>query len=94
MNNVIFALIETGLGGRLDATNIIHPIISIITSIGLDHTAILGDTLEKIALEKAGIIKHKTAVIIGNVGSNCLPVFHKKAFEHQAPLYYYADLNT
>lgn len=84
-------VIETGLGGRLDATNIIQPLLCIITSIGLDHTAILGNTLEKIAFEKAGIIKHKTPVIIGDVNANCLAVFQKKALEEQATLYFYAD---
>ncbi|NGX28450.1 MAG: Bifunctional protein FolC [Candidatus Anoxychlamydiales bacterium] len=62
---VDFAVIETGLGGRLDATNIINPIMSIITSISLDHTSVLGDTIEKIANEKAQIIKPKSLVIIG-----------------------------
>ena len=62
---VDFAIIETGLGGRLDATNIITPILSIITSISLDHTDILGDTLYKIASEKAGIIKKEVPVIVG-----------------------------
>ena len=64
-NEVDFAVIETGLGGRLDATNVIHPLASIITSISLEHTNILGDTIEKIAVEKAGIIKPKTLVING-----------------------------
>ena len=60
------AIIETGLGGRLDSTNVINPILSVITNIGLDHTELLGDTLEKIAFEKAGIIKANIPVIIGN----------------------------
>lgn len=64
-NNVDFAVLETGLGGRLDATNIVSPILSVITSIGLDHTEILGDTLEAIAREKAGIIKPGIPVVIG-----------------------------
>lgn len=64
-NEVDFAIIETGLGGRLDATNVIHPLASIITSISLEHTNILGDTIEKIAVEKAGIIKPKTLVLNG-----------------------------
>ena len=62
---VDYAIIEVGLGGRLDATNIINPILSVITNISYDHTEILGDTLEKIAFEKAGIIKQNTKVIIG-----------------------------
>ena len=63
--NVDYAIIEVGLGGRLDATNIINPILSVITNISYDHTEILGDTLKKIAFEKAGIIKQNTKVIIG-----------------------------
>ncbi len=63
--NVDYAIIEVGLGGRLDATNIINPILSVITNISYDHTEILGNTLEKIAIEKAGIIKQNTKVIIG-----------------------------
>jgi len=62
---VDIAIIETGLGGRLDSTNIIHPIASIITSIGYDHVDMLGDTLEKIATEKAGIIKTITPLVVG-----------------------------
>ena len=64
-SDVEVAVIETGLGGRLDATNIIVPILSIITNIGMEHTALLGDTPEKIAAEKAGIIKKSIPVIIG-----------------------------
>ena len=63
--NVDYAIIEVGLGGRLDATNIINPILSVITNISYDHTEILGNTLKKIAFEKAGIIKQNTKVIIG-----------------------------
>ena len=64
-SDVEVAVIETGLGGRLDATNIIVPILSVITNIGLEHTALLGDTLQKIAAEKAGIIKKSIPVIVG-----------------------------
>ena len=64
-SDVEVAVIETGLGGRLDATNIIVPILSVITNIGLEHTSLLGDTLPKIAAEKAGIIKKSIPVIIG-----------------------------
>ena len=63
--HVDIAVLETGLGGRLDATNIVHPCLSIITSIGLDHTEILGSTREAIALEKGGIIKEKVPIVIG-----------------------------
>ncbi|HNR18364.1 MAG: bifunctional folylpolyglutamate synthase/dihydrofolate synthase [Bacteroidetes bacterium] len=72
------AIIETGLGGRLDSTNVINPLFSIITNIGLDHTALLGDTLEKIATEKAGIIKPGTPVVIGE-SQQIKNVFVKKA---------------
>ena len=62
---VDYAIIEVGLGGRLDATNIINPLVSVITNISYDHTEILGDTLELIAIEKAGIIKEKSQLIVG-----------------------------
>ncbi len=78
---VDIAVIETGLGGRLDSTNIITPILSIITNIGLDHTNLLGNTLEEIAFEKAGIIKEKTPVVIGEVLPNTKSVFEKKVTE-------------
>lgn len=78
---VDIAIIETGLGGRLDSTNIIYPILSIITNIGLDHTAILGNTLEKIAFEKAGIIKKNIPVVIGESTDKTRPVFIDKAKE-------------
>ncbi len=76
---VDFAVIETGLGGRLDSTNIITPQLSVITNIGLDHCNILGDTLAKIAAEKAGIIKPETAVVIGESGQESDLVFRAKA---------------
>ena len=83
---VDMAVIETGLGGRLDSTNIIAPELSIITNIGYDHINILGDTLEKIAFEKAGIIKQNTPVIIGEVLNETKPVFETAAKEKHAPL--------
>jgi dihydrofolate synthase/folylpolyglutamate synthase len=83
---VDIAVIETGLGGRLDSTNIISPVVSVITNIGLDHTNFLGDTLKKIAGEKAGIIKHRTPVVIGET-QEVFPVFMKKANEMHAPLF-------
>jgi dihydrofolate synthase / folylpolyglutamate synthase len=83
---VDIAVIEVGLGGRLDATNIINPILSIITNIGKDHTAILGDTLAKIAAEKAGIIKRRTPVVVGESHPETLPVFIRQAEEMKAPL--------
>lgn len=80
-------VIETGLGGRLDATNIITPILSIITAIGLDHTAILGNSLEEIAAEKAGIIKAEVPVLIGEYNPVIQHIFEKKANDENAPLY-------
>ena len=83
--NVDYAIIEVGLGGRLDATNIINPILSVITNISYDHTEILGNTLKKIAFEKAGIIKQNTKVIIGERDKDTENVFidiaHKKFSE-------------
>ena len=79
MHRVDFAVIETGLGGRLDSTNIIDPEISVITNIGWDHMNMLGNSLSEIASEKAGIIKKNKPVIIGQVSDETLPVFRKKA---------------
>ncbi len=79
-------IIETGLGGRLDATNIITPIVSIITNISLEHTAILGNTLEKIAFEKAGIIKNKIPVIIGRMNAKLTNQFRKISEKKNSPL--------
>ena len=78
-SDVEVAVIETGLGGRLDATNVIMPILSIITNIGMEHTALLGDTPEKIAAEKAGIIKKSRPVIIGQSDERCNHVFDEAA---------------
>lgn len=76
---VDIAIIEVGMGGRLDATNIITPLVSVITTIGKDHTAFLGETLELIAGEKAGIIKKGTPVVIGEFHKETWPVFEQKA---------------
>ncbi|MFT4754224.1 MAG: dihydrofolate synthase/folylpolyglutamate synthase [Salibacteraceae bacterium] len=76
---VDIAIIETGLGGRLDSTNVINPLISVITNIGLDHTQFLGETLPLIATEKAGIIKDGTPVVIGETQEDILHVFLEKA---------------
>lgn len=84
---VDIAVIETGLGGRLDSTNVIHPELSIITNIGFDHMNLLGDSLTAIAGEKAGIIKAQTPVVIGQFQPETLPVFEQKATKEQAPLY-------
>jgi dihydrofolate synthase/folylpolyglutamate synthase len=86
------AIIETGLGGRLDSTNIINPEISIITNIGFDHIQLLGNTLDKIAYEKAGIIKENTPVIIGERNSETEPVFIGIAQEKKAPILFSEDL--
>lgn len=83
---VDIAVIEVGLGGRLDSTNIIEPELSVITNISFDHTGFLGDTLEKIAAEKAGIIKKNIPVIIGETLPETLPVFISKAKEMNAPV--------
>ncbi len=85
---VDIAIIETGLGGRLDSTNIINPELSIITNIGLDHTNLLGDTIQKIAKEKAGIIKSNTPIIIGRNQEEIKPIFENIADEKKAPLKY------
>ena len=84
---VDIAIIEVGLGGRLDSTNVIHPDLSVITNISLDHTQLLGDTLDKIAVEKAGIIKAGVPVVIGRKQPETLPVFTQRAKEVGAPLY-------
>ena len=75
---VDIAIIEVGLGGRLDSTNVIMPLLSIITNIGMDHTQFLGDTLQKIAFEKAGIIKYNTPVVIGEFQEDIVHVFNEK----------------
>ncbi|MGM0480223.1 MAG: bifunctional folylpolyglutamate synthase/dihydrofolate synthase, partial [Bacteroidota bacterium] len=81
-------VVETGLGGRLDATNVITPLMSVITNIGLDHTAILGDTLSEIAYEKAGIIKSEVPVVIGEHLEATRLVFDEISEERNAPLHY------
>lgn len=89
---VDIAIIETGLGGRLDSTNIINPILSIITNIDYDHQDMLGDTLPKIAFEKAGIIKPNTPVLIGEPTNEINAVFIDKAKLENANLYFAPDL--
>jgi dihydrofolate synthase / folylpolyglutamate synthase len=89
---VDIAIVEVGLGGRLDSTNIISPILSVITNIGWDHMNILGDSLEKIAFEKAGIIKAGTPVVIGETRTETASVFAAAAAEKNAPVYYAATL--
>ncbi len=82
------AVVETGLGGRLDSTNVVMPDLSVITNIALDHTAILGDTRVQIAGEKAGIIKPGVPVLIGENDPEIEPVFRAKAAREGAPLYF------
>ena len=84
---VDIAIIEVGLGGRLDATNIITPMASVITNISLEHTQLLGDTLAKIAFEKSGIIKPNVPVIIGKIQPETMPVYRQRSDELSAPLY-------
>ncbi len=85
---VDIAIIEVGLGGRLDTTNIITPEVSVITNIGMDHTQFLGDTLEKIAQEKAGIIKKNIPVVIGETQEVICDVFNSAAKKHNSKIYY------
>lgn len=85
-------IIEVGMGGRLDSTNIITPIISVITNIGLDHTQFLGDTLEKIAYEKAGIIKNNIPIVIGEYNPKTESIFLEKAKETNSSIYFASNL--
>ena len=85
------AVVEVGMGGRLDSTNVITPDLSVITNIGFDHTQFLGDTLPKIAAEKAGIIKPHVPVVIGETHPETKPVFEQRAAELQAPVYFADD---
>ncbi|MEQ8525363.1 folylpolyglutamate synthase/dihydrofolate synthase family protein [Gracilimonas sp.] len=89
---VDLAIIETGLGGRLDSTNIITPEVSVITSIGLDHQDVLGDSLEEIAREKAGIIKKNKPVVLGNITGNPLHEIERIAEEQESTVYRTASL--
>ena len=91
---VDYAVIEVGLGGRLDCTNIITPILSIITNISFDHTQFLGNTLAEIAGEKAGIIKPGVPVVIGEYLPETRPVFENKAKEEKASILFAQDFDT
>ncbi len=87
-NPADYTLLETGMGGRLDSTNVVdNPLVTIITNISADHTQHLGTTLDKIAFEKAGIMKHGVPCVIGPMNPAILPVFEKRAAELSAPLY-------
>ena len=88
---VDFAVLETGMGGRLDSTNISSPVLSIITHIDYDHTQFLGDTLEKIAAEKAGIIKKNVPVVIGRRQQETTPVFEKAVRDKNTHLIFAED---
>ena len=92
--NVDIAVIEVGLGGRLDSTNIINPELCMITNIGFDHMDLLGDTLPKIGAEKAGIIKPNIPVVISERHEQTADVFIKKAEESGAPIYFAEDFFT
>jgi dihydrofolate synthase/folylpolyglutamate synthase len=89
---VDIAIIETGMGGRLDSTNVVNPEISAITQIGFDHMKFLGDTLEKIAGEKAGIIKRNTPVVIGRRQSETTSVYKAKSTELSAPIHWAEEM--
>jgi dihydrofolate synthase/folylpolyglutamate synthase len=91
---VDIAIVEVGLGGRLDSTNIIRPEVSVITNIGLDHTQFLGETLPEIAFEKAGIIKKNIPVIIGEKQEEVTTVFMAKADETNSEIYFASDENA
>lgn len=91
-HQVDIAIIEVGLGGRLDATNIITPVLSLITNIGLDHTQFLGNSRSAIAREKAGIIKNKIPILIGEKDPETQPVFEEVAIKFEAPIHWADDL--
>ncbi len=90
--NVDVSVMETGMGGRLDATNILVPMVSVITSIGLDHTEYLGDTIEAIAYEKAGIIKPGIPVVVGDLSAPALSVIHSVASSKNAQVILSTDM--
>jgi dihydrofolate synthase/folylpolyglutamate synthase len=92
--NVDIAIVEVGLGGRLDSTNIIDPILSVITNISLDHTQYLGSTTQAIAAEKAGIIKEHTPVVIGSATGAVKQLFLDTATSHNAPIYFANEQHT
>ena len=89
---VDIAVVEVGLGGRLDSTNVITPELSVITNIGWDHMDLLGDSLEKIAVEKAGIIKPSIPIVISERQPEVENIFVEKASSTDSPLYFASDL--
>ncbi|MBN1463724.1 MAG: bifunctional folylpolyglutamate synthase/dihydrofolate synthase [Paludibacteraceae bacterium] len=90
--SVDVAVIETGLGGRLDSTNVINPVVSVITNIGLDHTDLLGNTIEQIAIEKAGIIKNNVPLVVGEWTTKTAGIFEDAANTKNAAIFF-ADKN-
>jgi dihydrofolate synthase / folylpolyglutamate synthase len=90
--NCDVCIIETGLGGRLDATNVVEPIMSIITNISLEHTAMLGNTLEEISFEKGGIIKPNIPVILGETEPQLYPIFKELASKNNSTIHYSSEL--
>jgi len=92
-NNCSYAVIETGMGGRLDSTNVLKSNLAVITNIGLDHTQFLGGTLAEIAQEKAGIIKSNQPVVIGQTQVELAAIFTKVARNHRAPIYFADEEN-
>lgn len=91
-SKIDIAVIETGLGGRLDSTNVIIPEVSLITNIGMDHMNLLGNTLDKIAFEKAGIIKQNVPIVVSETLPETRLVFEKKALEVNAPIYFAQEI--
>ena len=87
-HEVDIAVVEVGMGGRLDSTNILMPIVSVITNISYDHTQFLGDTLRKIAIEKAGILKKNTPLVIGETQEETKSVFNEKAKQINSPIFF------
>ncbi len=90
--NIDIAIIETGMGGRFDSTNVLKPLLTIITDIGLEHQEYLGNSLEEIAYEKAGIIKENTPCVIYSKSIKTLPVFIKKSKDMKSPLFFADDI--
>ena len=87
-NMIDYAIFEVGLGGRLDATNVLEPVVSVITNIGYDHKEFLGNSLEEIAMEKAGIIKHNKPIVIGEKNEKLRDLFKIEADKKSAPIYF------
>ena len=87
-NMLDYAIIEVGLGGRLDATNVVEPVVSLITNIGYDHKEFLGNSLEEIAMEKAGIIKHNKPIVIGEKNEKIRNLLKIEAYKKSAPIYF------